>query len=101
MERKEVASVALIIGLMPLIAQPSYNAFLLVALALTIVMIHFRELPLWCKILFIVSVILIGGNYNDLWGTELSDWFLDLSFVAIGAIIILTLMFLIRLKRIV
>ena len=101
MERKEVASAALIIGLMPLIAQPSYNAFLLVALSLTILLIHFRQLALWCKILFIVSIILIGGNYNDLWGTELSDWFLDLSFVAIGAIIILTLLFLIRLKRIV
>lgn len=100
-KQKEVAAWALIIGLMPLIAQPSYNAFLLVALSLTILMIHFRQLSLWCKILFIISIILIGGNYNDLWGTELSDWFLDLSFVSIGAIIIITLMFLIRFKRIV
>ena len=100
MNRKEVAEGALIIGLMPLIAQPSYNAFLLVALALTIVIVHFRRLPLWCKILIITGIILLGGNYNDLWGTQLSDRFLELSFVAIGAIFILIPVFLLRFKRI-
>jgi len=100
LKQSEIANGALLIGLMPLIAQPSYNAFLLVALALTIVLVYFKQMPKWGKIVFISGAILMAGNYNDLWGTELSDWFLDLSLVAIGAIFVLILLLFLRFKRI-
>jgi len=99
-KQKEVATWGLLIAMMPLIAQSSYNVFLLVGLALTIVLVNFKQLPLLLKTLFIVGVILLGGNYNDLWGTELSDKFVWLSFVAIGGILVLVDLFYLRFKKI-
>jgi len=99
-KRKEMATWGLLLALMPLIAQSSYNVFLLVGLAMTIVLVHFKKLNLLLKVLLIIGLILLGGNYNDLWGTELSDKFVWYSFVAIGAIIVLAELFYLRVKKI-
>lgn len=99
-DRKEVAEGALLMALMPLIAPANYNTFLLLGLAIVLLMVHFKELPLWVKILFVVGVVLQGGNFNDLWGTDLSNRLLEFSVVTIGALLILFSLFFIRFKKI-
>jgi hypothetical protein len=98
-KKKEVAEGALLIGMMPLIAPANYNTYLMIGLALALLFIHFRELPSWAKVFLICGVILQGGNYNDVWGTELSNYFLGLSLVTIGSMLILSMLFVLRYRR--
>jgi len=100
-ERKEVAEGALLIGLMPLLAPAAYNTFLLLGLAMAILMLNFKKLPVWARILFVAGIVVQGGNFYDIWGNELSNYLIDLSVVAIGAIAILTCLIFARVKKIV
>ena len=101
LENKEVAEAAILIGLMPLIAPANYNTFLLLGLAIVVIMVHFKELPVWVKIIFLAGVVLQGGNINDLWGTTISNRLLELSVVSIGAIFILFSLSFLRFRKIV
>jgi hypothetical protein len=101
LENKEVVEAALLIGLMPLIAPANYNTFLLLGLAIVVIMVHFTELPVWVKIIFIAGVVLQGGNINDLWGTTISNRLLELSVVSVGAIFIMFSLAFLRFRKIV
>jgi len=101
LERKEVAEGALLIGLMPLLAPAAYNTFLLLGLAIVILMVNFKKLPVWVRILFISGIVVQGGNFYDIWGNKLSNHLIDLSVVAIGALAILTCLVFIRFRKIV
>lgn len=98
-ENKEVAEGALLMGLMPLLAPANYNTFLLAGLAIAILLVHFRELPSWGKLLLVAGILLQGGNYNDIWGLEFSNYLLALSIVSIGVVILLAMLFLLRFRK--
>lgn len=100
-ENKEVAEGALLIGLMPLLAPAAYNTFLLLGLALAILMANFKKLPVWLRILFISGTVIQGVNMNDIWGSKISNLLIDLSVVAIGALLVLACLFFARMKKVV
>lgn len=99
-ENRQVTEWSLLMALMPLLAPANYNTFLLAALAMVVLMVHFRSLPLWGKALFILGMVVQGGNYNDVWGTDLSNYLLGLSLVSMGAISFIVLLFLLRYRKI-
>lgn len=100
-EKNEVAEGALLIGLMPLIAPAAYNTFLLLGLAIALLMLNFKKLPVWIKVLFVAGIVVQGGNFYDIWGNELSNRMIDFSLVAIGAVAILTCLIFARFKKII
>ena len=101
LEKNEVAEGALLIGLMPLLAPAAYNTFLLLGLAMVILMANFKKLPVWVRILFITGIVIQGFNFYDIWGNKLSNYLIDLSVVAIGALTILTCLVFLRFRKMV
>jgi len=87
---------ALLIALIPLIAFTNDNAFLFLTPVIIFVLSKFDKLNMLVKFLFCAGLLLQGANIHDLWGAELSLKIQDWSLVAIGAILILLIMFFLR-----
>ncbi|MDP3444171.1 MAG: glycosyltransferase family 87 protein [Ignavibacteria bacterium] len=91
-----ISEFALLITLIPLLSFTSENAFLFTQVVLLIVLINFKYLLKYEKVLAIVSFILIGGNFGELIGRELSNIVNDYSLITFGAILLIYLMFSLR-----
>lgn len=95
----EAENFALLIALIPLIASTSEDAFLFLFPA---ILINFRDINLmnrFEKIIFITGLVFQGANIWEIWGPNLTEIFLDLSVVAIGAVLIIAIMFRLRYKK--
>jgi hypothetical protein len=79
----------LIVGFIPLLAFTSENAFVFEQLLVVVVLFNFRFLSTFEKILAVLSFVLIGGNFAELVGHQISAFLDNNSFVAIGAIILI------------
>ncbi len=90
---------ALLVALIPLLAFTNENAFLFLVPAIVANLRLFRVMKLWEKIIFIAGIILLGGNIYEVWGNRLTQLILDYSVVAIGAILIIFVMFSVRYRR--
>jgi hypothetical protein len=85
----EVLELALLIGLIPLLAFTSYNAFGFIQVIVFMVLVHFHTLGVFEKIGAITGFLLTGGNWYDLWGRRLWKVFEAHSLIAIGAIVLI------------
>ncbi|HSG68062.1 MAG TPA: glycosyltransferase family 87 protein [Bacteroidales bacterium] len=76
----------LLIGFIPLLAVTSYNAYIFTLPLILYLMLHFRVMPLFAKIIFVISCLLIGGNIYDLVGRSLFDLLWSVSVYTWGTI---------------
>lgn len=90
------ADFSLLIAWIPLLAFTSENAFIFSQPVVLFVLVHFRELRIYEKILAITGLLLLGGNFSEALGKDLSKLINDLSLVSIGAVILIYLLFAIR-----
>lgn len=98
-ENNYVCEFALLISLIPLISFTSQNAFGFAALTVFILLFNFKSFSTAEKIISITGFILLGGNYHDIWGAELSGFLNDISLVSIGTILLIVVLFTRRFKK--
>ena len=99
-ERNEIPEFALLISIIPLLSFTSQNAFGFAGLLVFILLIYFNRFSFIEKILTVIGFILLGANYNDIWGSDLSGYFNDLSLVSIGTILLIVILFRKRFKKV-
>jgi hypothetical protein len=87
---------ALLISLIPLLSFTSYNAFGFVEASVFLLLYYFKKLTPIQKTLAIAGMVLTGGNIYELFGRNLWLRFENWSFVAIGAILLLITLVLVR-----
>lgn len=95
----EAENFALLIALIPLLASTSEDAFLFL---FPVIVINYRDFNFMNgieKTILIMGVIFQGANVWEIWGPSLTETFLDLSVVAIGAIFIIGILFRMRYKK--
>ncbi|MDB5261602.1 MAG: hypothetical protein JWQ14_883 [Adhaeribacter sp.] len=95
-----VAEGAVLIGLIPLFAFTSLNAFLFLLPCIVFLLYHFGHLPTGGKIALVLSCVLIGGNIRDLVGAAAFKVLENHSVYSFGALTLLVLMFYLRLKMV-
>lgn len=100
-QNSETAEMALLIALIPLLSFTSHNAFGFAGLLVIIIIIYFKKLFLIEKIASIIGMVLLGGNYFDIWGSYLSGLFNDLSLVSVGTIMLMSILVVIRKRTII
>jgi len=96
----EIAEFALFISIIPLISFTSQNAFGFVELLVFIFLANFHKFSLAEKVLIIMGFVLTGGNIHDLWGYKLSSFFQHISLVTFGTLILISILFSGRIKKI-
>lgn len=94
----ENESLALLIALIPLIAFTNDNAFLFLTPGIVFTLSRFDRLGMFEKFFLCAGLLFQGANIHDLWGAELSLKIQDWSLVAIGAVMIILVMFLMKSK---
>lgn len=92
LENRMILESSFLIGLIPLLSFTSYNAFGFLELALILILFNMREFSKRQRIFAIAGLILIGINIHDVVGHKLWVLFNDLSLVAIGAILLLSVL---------
>ncbi len=91
-----VIELSVLVALIPLIAFTSENAFLFSQLIVFVILIHFKYLKLYEKIIAIVGFVFIGANFSELLGSELSRKIDDFSFLPMGMILLIYVVFSLR-----
>ena len=100
-ENNYVSEFALLICVIPLLSFTSQNAFGFATLMVFILLVNFKKFSLLEKITTIIGFVLLGGNYNDIWGSKLSGFFNDISLVSLGALILILVLFRKRFQKVV
>lgn len=88
-----VAEFALLISIIPLLSFTSQNAFGFAGLLVFILLLNFKGFSITEKVITIVGFIFLGGNFNDIWGSDLSSFFNDISLVSIGTLLLIFILF--------
>ena len=83
----------ILISIIPLLAFTSHNAFIFSLPLVTYLLFHFRNMNIFFKSLFILNCILIGGNIHDLVGSNLFDFFWEISVYSWGSLGLLICVF--------
>jgi len=91
-----VIEFSLLISLIPLLAYTSENAFIYAQLLVFIILLYFKKLKQYEKILAIVAFAFIGGNFSELFGKTLSKIIDDISLISVGTLILFCLVFAMR-----
>ncbi|NQU34111.1 MAG: DUF2029 domain-containing protein [Bacteroidetes bacterium] len=99
-ENAEVSEFALLISIIPLLSFTSQNAFGFVSLVVFILLINFAKFSKFEKVLSIIGMVLLGGNYYDIWGSTLSGFFNDISLVSVGTLLLLFILFRKRFQKV-
>jgi len=89
---------SMLVALIPLLAFTSENAFIYTTIVVFIVLLFFKSLKLYEKGLAIVAFVFIGGNFGELLGKSLSKKIDDISLISVGAIILIYLLFVLRVR---
>ncbi|MEI6436003.1 MAG: glycosyltransferase family 87 protein, partial [Bacteroidota bacterium] len=89
----------LLVGLIPLLAFSGENSFGLFLPAVVLILYSFRELSIQMKFLAITGFLFLGGNINDLWGSEISSWIDRVSLISLGAMSLWFVMAKLRFQR--
>lgn len=100
-KNNSIAEIGLLISIIPLLSFTSQNAFGFVELIVFILLINFSRFSIIDKVLCIVGFVFLGGNFNDLWGSQLSGLFNDISLVSIGTILLIVVLFKMRFKKLI
>lgn len=89
---------SLLVACIPLLAFTSENAFIYTQILVFIILLNFKNLKLFEKIMAIVGFVFIGGNFGEMLGRSLSKTIDDISLISIGTIILIYLLFALRIK---
>jgi hypothetical protein len=84
---------AILMGLIPLLAFTSYNAFGFLEAAVVLILFNLRRLTKPWAATAVTGLFLVGINMHDIVGHRLWGLFNDLSLVAVGALILLAVLF--------
>jgi hypothetical protein len=98
LENRIILESSFLIGLIPLLSFTSYNAFGFLELALILILFNMPGLSKGQRIFAIAGMVLIGINIHDVVGHKLWVLFNDLSLVAIGAILLLSVLISMRVR---
>ena len=96
-----IAEFGLLTALIPLLAFTTSNAFGFGQILVFLVLIYYAHFTRVQKRLVVVSLIFIGGACSDIIGKKISHTMDDLSLVAIGTILLIALVFVLRQKKLV
>jgi hypothetical protein len=91
-----ILEISLLVSIIPLLAFTSENAFIFSQLLVFAVLLNFQLLNKLEKIIAVLSFILIGGNFSELIGSDLSQRIDNLSLISVGVILLIVLLFKIR-----
>jgi hypothetical protein len=97
--QNNIYELAILISLIPLLAFTSGNAFIFSQLLVFVSLSNFSKFNIIEKILACIAFFSIGGDFTDLIGKTLSDFLFYNSFVSIGTIILIVLLFRLRFKQ--
>ncbi|HVN47707.1 MAG TPA: glycosyltransferase family 87 protein [Bacteroidota bacterium] len=89
-----------LVALIPLLSCTSYNAFGFVECAVILLLYHYNSLTHLQKWLTVLGMIFTGGNIYELWGRKLWFVFENASLIAVGTILLLVTLYLVRRKQI-
>ncbi len=100
-ENNSIAEFALLISIIPLLSFTSQNAFGFAGLLVFILLANFKLFSKFEKVITIIGFIFLGGNYYDIWGSDLSSFFNDISLVSIGTLLLIFILFRKRFQKLV
>ncbi|MCD4665547.1 MAG: DUF2029 domain-containing protein [Bacteroidales bacterium] len=89
-----------LVSLIPLLAFTSENAFIFSQILVFIILLNYKSLKAYEKVLAIVAFIFIGGNFGELIGRELSEKINDISLITFGTIILIYLLYVLRIRNV-
>jgi hypothetical protein len=89
----------LLISTIPLIAFTSENAFIFTQLLVFILLSQFKNLLKHEKLIACLAFIFIGGDFKELIGDKISDFLNHHSFISIGTILLIILLFRLRFRQ--
>lgn len=95
-----VNNFAFLIALIPLFSFTSENAFCFTGLAVLSILINFKLLNLYERILAILGFICIGGNFGEIIGRENSVYLDHISLISFGAIALLVVLYSARIRKV-
>ena len=98
-DQKIIYELSILISLIPLLAFTSGNAFIFTQLLVFITLSNFSKYTNIDKFLAIIGFFSIGGDFTDLIGKKFSDFLFYNSFVSIGTLILIFLLFKFRYKQ--
>lgn len=87
---------AMLSAWIPLLAFTSENAFIYTQILIFCILLHFKNLRSYEKVLAITGFLFIGGNFSELIGKKLSGIADNISLISIGTVILLYLLFMLR-----
>ncbi len=87
---------AMLISLIPLLAFTSENAFIYTMFLVFVIIIYFNRMLLAEKIVAVIGLLFIGGNFAEVIGKKLSQRLDEISLISVGAIILLFLIYKLR-----
>lgn len=100
-KNSEIAEMALLISLIPLLSFTSHNAFGFASLMVIIILVYFKQLTFVEKTAAITGFVFLGGNYYDIWGGYLSGVINDISLVSIGTLLLMSIIAMKRYQKII
>jgi len=80
---------AMLISLIPMLAFTSENAFIYTMFLVFVIIIYFNRMLLAEKIVAVIGLLFIGGNFAEVIGKKLSQRLDEISLISVGAIILL------------
>ena len=89
---------SLLVACIPLLAFTSENAFIYTQMLVFIILLNFKNLRMFEKILAILGFVFIGGNFGEMLGRSLSKTINDISLISIGTLILIYLLFALRIQ---
>ena len=95
-----VNNFAFLIALIPLFSFTSENAFCFTGLAVLSILINFKLLNLYERIIAIIGFICIGGNFGEIIGQQNSVYLDHISLISFGAIALLVVLYSARVRKV-
>ncbi len=94
-----VIEMSLLIAYIPLLAFTSENAFIFTLPLVFVILLNFRCLHVYEKVLAIIGFLFVGGNFGELWGPSLTQTIDNLSLISIGTMLLIYLLYALRLRN--
>ena len=96
-----IAEMAILISLIPLLASTGSVAFAFSELMIFLIIFNWQSLTRWMKITAVTGFIFLGGNWHDLLTHKVSVFIEDISLLAIGAVMLIIVLSVMRIRKIV
>jgi hypothetical protein len=94
-----IIELSLLVSIIPLLAYTSENAFIFSQLLVFVILLNFKSLRNYEKVLSILAFLFIGGNFGELLGRKLSAKIDDISLISIGTMTLIYLLYRLRIRN--